>query len=75
MAEKEVAPPHLPRPVSERAVLLKTGRASEESSVSLQPSLAAMGKVAARARVLLHPAYKRSGIRVRERHVRHRRDG
>jgi hypothetical protein len=33
MAEKEVAPPHLPRPVSERAVLLKTGRASEEFCV------------------------------------------
>jgi hypothetical protein len=73
MAEKEVALPHLAHPASERAVVLETGRAPMESSVTPQPSLAAMGKVA--TRVLLHPTCKRSGIRERGRHVRHRRDG
>jgi hypothetical protein len=45
--EKDVAPPHLARPMSEGWILLKTRRAPKESSVTPQSSLAAMGKIVA----------------------------
>jgi hypothetical protein len=44
-----------------------------EGAVTLQPVLAAMGKGAARG--LFRPTGKRSAIRERGRHVRHRRAG
>jgi hypothetical protein len=59
----------LGRPASEGAALLETGREQMESSVTLQPALAVMGRVA--ARVLLRP----TGIREHGRFVRRRRNG
>jgi hypothetical protein len=72
MAEKDVASPHPPRSSSAGAVLRESGRATERGEAA-QPSLAAVGEVAARS--LLRAADKRSGFRERGRQVRRRREG